>query len=736
MVVLPEGVSRDEIQLQLERVLASPGFAQSDRLKRFLRLAVERTLDGRAEELKEYMVGVEVFDRGDSFDPRADTIVRSEANRLRSRLAQYYQRDGRDDPLVVELPKGRYIPTFRRQTPAAAERSSLLGPRGAMWLLAVAGVVLVAGFLFWLTRPEAAPAPVKLTRLTSYNGLTFQPSLSSDGGFVAYASDQAGAGDLDVYVEHVGGNGEPVRLTEHPADDYQPSFSPDGAQIAFRSEREGGGIYVIPALGGEERLIAPEGRDPRFSPDGTRIAYWVGLRWGGKVFVAPWQGGQPREVDTGLLYARKPLWAPDGEHLLVAGRSQERVLDWWVAPASGGLAVSTGARAVLARHGIFGPQLYGDISLPNPEAWWTEQDSILFSAHLGDQQNLWRLPISAESWQVEGPPRQLTVGTGREAQVSAAAGGRIAFAGLRQRSDLWSLPIDANEGTLTGSLERLTQDPAQEARPDLSVDGKKLMFLSDRAGAWNIWVKDLDDQTTTAVTAGPNLKLTPMISPDGARVAYRVFTGAGDSAILVAPAGGGPARNVCEDCRGLLDWSGDATSILFRRGQIPYLLHVDTGEQTEVRQPSESWQTVAQLSPGDRWIAFDQIGGGQRQIVIAPFRRQEAIQQSEQIRITDGATWDALPRWSPDGSLLYFLSDRDGFRCVWTQRLDPATKRPVGSPEVLRHFHDPRLSLASIANPNEIGMPVAEDKLVLSLAWITGNVWMMETTADAPSPNG
>ena len=121
-----------------------------------------------------------------------------------------------------------------------------------------------------------------LEQLTFDAGLTAMPALSPDGKLLAYASDRAGRGDLDIWVQQAAG-GAPVRLTEDPTDDQAPSFSPDGSQIVFRSERDGGGLYVIPSLGGDARRIARDGRSPRFSPDGKQIAYWTGsVAWRGE----------------------------------------------------------------------------------------------------------------------------------------------------------------------------------------------------------------------------------------------------------------------------------------------------------------------------------------------------------------------------------------------------------------------------------------------------------------------
>jgi serine/threonine-protein kinase len=111
---------------QLNRIVASKAFRQADRLKRFLTFIVEQTLGGRGERLKEFVVGVEVFGKPESFDPRNDPIVRVQARRLRAQLARYYREEGPEDELLIELPKGGYAPAFRMLKSAPARR--ILGP--------------------------------------------------------------------------------------------------------------------------------------------------------------------------------------------------------------------------------------------------------------------------------------------------------------------------------------------------------------------------------------------------------------------------------------------------------------------------------------------------------------------------------------------------------------------------------------------------------------------------------
>ncbi len=115
--------STDEIRAGLERVLASAGFANADRMATFLRYVVERTLAGESEQIKEYAIGVDVFGRDASYDPRLDSIVRVEARRLRSKVDEYYNGPGRDDEVIIRLQRGGYAPTFERRTAPTVERA-------------------------------------------------------------------------------------------------------------------------------------------------------------------------------------------------------------------------------------------------------------------------------------------------------------------------------------------------------------------------------------------------------------------------------------------------------------------------------------------------------------------------------------------------------------------------------------------------------------------------------------
>lgn len=179
-------LSREAILRQLERVLNSPVFAQSQRLDRFLRLTAEMTLNGQADQIKEYLLGLEVFDRGKSYDPRIDPIVRVEARRLRDKLEEYYENEGRDDPIRIRLPKGTYVPTFE-----GVSRHPESGPAGleplparTMWkaplvllILAAIGAAayLAATILPSRTEPNDTTHPVFTVAVLPLENLSGDP---------------------------------------------------------------------------------------------------------------------------------------------------------------------------------------------------------------------------------------------------------------------------------------------------------------------------------------------------------------------------------------------------------------------------------------------------------------------------------------------------------------------------------------------------------------------------------
>ena len=697
----------EAVKAELQKILASRTFSHSDRLRRFLRYCVEQAIAGQPDNLREYVIGLEVFDRGQDYNPAGDPIVRVEARRLRAKLTDYYTAEGQHDAVVIEVPKGSYLPSFQARENAGAAVSK---PRLMLLAAALAAAAAMLAAIWWIARPKAETPKLTLSRLTSDSGLTTDAAISPNGALIAYASDRGGKGDLDIWVQQAAG-GNPIQLTREPADDHAPAFSPDGNTIAFRSERTPPGIYTVPALGGAARLIARDGEDPRYSPDGKWIAYWIGSRGGeflppaGKMYIIPAGGGTAEQICADFSSAAFPAWSPDGRLLFEGTRdpatSANRAFDWWTVSMKDRTVSRTGDLQILARHRLALPPRRRGV------AW--SGGKLVFAAASGDSTSLWELPMG-------GTPMRLTLGSSLETGPSTASNGTIAFSSLSETVDIWSLRMNTNRGEMASFLERVTEAAAKSMFPSASRDGAKVAYLSDRGRGNDLWIHDLRTRQDVAL-GRPNARY-PRINRAGTMVAFLE-----GETLFVIPSAGGEAKLVCRDCGRPWDWSPDDTRILYVLKGSPSgvgALTVSSGATRVLLRNERHDLANAQFSPDGAWIGFHTIGGPtQRQIFISKYPPS-----GDWISVTDGMGLDRNCAWSPGGGILYYLSERDGFRCIWAQRLDATTKKPAGEPFAAAHFHSARRSLLALGDVGAIGLSVTPEKLIFSLGEVTGNVWM------------
>ncbi len=176
------------IRAELERILASSPFAGAQRSQQFLRYVVENSLESRDDALKEYTIAIEVFGRSSSYDPSIDATVRVEAGRLRSRLHEYYEEDGKHDPLIIDIPKGGYRATVTTRPvaatamvaakPAPAAPFDMPAPPAAsrqrgIWITAACILFLIAGAVVLRQQHHAVtprmPAPIPMAILPFAN---------------------------------------------------------------------------------------------------------------------------------------------------------------------------------------------------------------------------------------------------------------------------------------------------------------------------------------------------------------------------------------------------------------------------------------------------------------------------------------------------------------------------------------------------------------------------------------
>jgi tetratricopeptide (TPR) repeat protein len=217
------GIPAAEIRSELELVLRSRVFFQSHRIRRFLRFVVEESLLGQPHRLKEYLIGLEVFDRREVFDPRVDSIVRVEARRLRYKLEEYYRTEGREDPIRIVLRKGSYVPIFEHRS--ASAYVSNIAPRRA---------IEIAPFALLQVTPQTKPLAEEIQRRVSH-------FLIKEGCFQVIAKSEAADGSNGANGHT---NGHSIESRPDYAVEGSIAFSDDGFHLLLQLLQCSGGSYI------------------------------------------------------------------------------------------------------------------------------------------------------------------------------------------------------------------------------------------------------------------------------------------------------------------------------------------------------------------------------------------------------------------------------------------------------------------------------------------------------------
>ena len=261
--ITAEPVSWEAERAELQAVLQSPLFVRSPTLTHLLSYLCEKTFAGESGQIKEYSVGLEVFDRRDSFDQDTDSIVRVQANRLRKRLSEYYAAEGAPHPIHITIPVGQYIPLFKVEAGQGPASNSPLVPQarapdGAswrpsqqlVWMLGGVVVLAVLAVAVLVVRDKSKPQPVIRS---SYSQ---QPAAETVVGLPVGEEVRILAGASRKYVDHAGklwspdsyfsgGNAVPSAV-QHIWRTQDP--------IIYRSSRQGDFIYSIPLKPGTYEL--------------------------------------------------------------------------------------------------------------------------------------------------------------------------------------------------------------------------------------------------------------------------------------------------------------------------------------------------------------------------------------------------------------------------------------------------------------------------------------------------
>lgn len=610
-------------------------------------------------------------------------------------------------------------------------------------------VVLITGAIVALVvsqlrRKEQVSLPRKLWQLTFDAGLESEPAWSPDGRLIAYSSDRAG--NFDIWVQPVG-EGNPVRVTHSPAHDWQADWAPEGNRLVFRSEREGGGLYVVPVLGGNERKVASFGYRPRWSPDGAQILFYSSILRTNtaeipRLYVVRLDGNPPREALTDFLAQFKSFranWRPDGKHISIWGNHQKEGAGFWTVPLDGGQPIRSEVAAPVAEQLKDAGLWFGSFQ------WSPAGDALYFEGVSASVNSLWKITVDPDSLRWLSGPERLTAGAGPDTDVALSRDGRkVAFTARAEQTRLWSFPFNAVAGKPASAGQPITAVGRDAFFPDLSADGRKLVFVTNRAGKRELVVKSLADGRETILLSDELSRSSPRWSRDGKRLAYSRENRASsvspqqrwDLAMLSVAGGDEQALTSAGPLvEPTWDWSADNAHILagLMRGaparRLLGLLPVSAAPHAEAQMraltshPDENLYQ-ARFSPDERWISF--CSARMNQAGISTISVIPAA-GGEWIRVTDGRHFDDKPRWSPDGRIIYFISDRTGFFNVWGIRFDAATGQPVGEPFRVTAFGSPGQMILEDVRVMELAL--AADRLILPIMEVSGNIWILENVA-------
>jgi hypothetical protein len=157
-------------------------------------------------------------------------------------------------------------------------------------------------------------------------------------------------------------------------------------------------------------------------------------------------------------------------------------------------------------------------------------------------------------------------------------------------------------------------------------------------------------------------------------------------------------------------------------------LDVASGKSTAILRSQANRIYTPRLSPDRRLLCFTVMTGAREtKTYLVRFSETSQIPEPEWKPLTGGASVDERePFWSPDGRFLYFLSERDGFRCVWAVRFDPASSKAIGEPFPAHHLHQYRHSLLDFGDVADIGLSLAAKTMLLAVREIQANIWLAE----------
>lgn len=690
--------SPDLIQAQLKRVLASKLLRSSELQKQFLSFVVRLTLEGRAAEIKEYVIGSEAFKRGPGFDPRIDSVVRVVARRVRERLAEFYSDEGKDDSLVIEIAPGSYVPSFtvRQQTigpvpeavpqiseeviaPARPEtfRKFLSSPQ-TWFALSALIAVLFAGYSIF--RPVPPPQVVDFKQITNDGrpklgafALGVPAPLLTDGSRL-YFEEAVGSEIVMAEVSTSGGETMPLLAgLKRPL--VPVALSPDRSRLLLKNffgNSPDGPLFEMPLPAGTIRPLGNvDAHDAAWSPDGARICYSNGNR----LYIANADGSNAKSIASLPGEPSWPRWSPDGARIRLTLQDKDGGLSLWEIASTGGKPFpilpgwNHGASACCG-------------------SWSPDGKYFIFQSREQRVTSLWAIRERHRlfgGWASSRPVR-LTEGPLNISAPLFSPDGRKIFAVVRQRRGelVRYNPEQRRFGLYLGGISA--------DHVEFSRDSQWIAYSSFPEE--EIWRSRPDGSERLQLSSAPLAAIFPRWSPDGRTIAFMGSQpGAPVRIFLVSSSGGNPQPLLPGNSPETdPNWSPDGSAIMFAK--LPSVNEVDGGSPEiqicEVRSrkvralPGSEGLQAPRWSPDGRYVVASALSGGKwanPAVVIFDFTTGKWT----------GFEKDPIDNkwWSRDGKYFYFDKLGQDDPAIYRLRLsDRSIERVTGLKDVRRSFGD------------------------------------------------
>ncbi|HZD48504.1 MAG TPA: hypothetical protein VE178_07145 [Silvibacterium sp.] len=697
-------VPSDTVRAQLKRVLGSRQFQSSELQQQFLSFVVEKTLAGAGGEIKEYLIGAEAFGRGPDFDPRIDSVVRVVARRVRERLAEYYRADGQNDPVIILLEKGSYVPSFETREEAAQRSLITLPqvpdpqpvdrpvplavpppaiPRRGLALKWLGPIVIAAGIigvaLYFLLRPASPPKIVKYTQLTDDGQgklgafATGTPAPIVTDGSRVYFAELSGSQVVISQVSVAGGQTIPFR-PDLKSPLVVMDLSPDKSELLatdfFRPSPDAP-LQILPLPGGEPHplgnLIAHDGA---WSPNGDRLCYASG----NSLYLARANGADPTLLASLPGVPSWPRWSPDGSRLRFTLQDVNGNTSLWEISASGA-----------SPHPLL--PTWNDHPAECCGGWSPDGKYFVFQSTRQGNTGLWAL--RQPSWPFANRPTTPTRLTEGPVNVWApvfSRDGRQIFAVVQQRRGEL-VRYDFSQGTFSTYLSGISADHV-----DFSHDSQWIAYCA--YPEQTIWKSRPDGSEKVQLTSSPMAAIFPRWSPDSSRIAFMGSLPGKPVRIFIVSASSGVPEPMMPGDSPQIDpnWSPDGNSIMF--ASLPSQANMSNGQPViqildlKSRQlstlPGSTGLTAPRWSPDGRFVVATALSQGKWADPAVRIYDFQTGQWSEFEKDPIDNKW-----WSADGQYFYFDKPMTNDPAIYRIRLrDRQVERVAGLKSLRRSLHE------------------------------------------------